>query len=102
MENACRIFRTNCVAGIVADEARCRAHVAGATAAVTALVEVIGYEAATQVAQEARASDKTVRDLVIEKRLLTAEQFDALVSAEAVMRLGSPMKNDPRESEKGA
>jgi aspartate ammonia-lyase len=96
LENACRILRVHCVAGLVADEARCRAHVVGATAAVTALVEIIGYEAATQVATEARDTGKTVRELVIEKGLLAAEQFDALVSAEAVMRLGSPM-NPPNK-----
>jgi aspartate ammonia-lyase len=96
LANACRIFRANCVAGMTADEARCRSHVAGATAAVTALVEVIGYEAATLVAQEARDTGKTVRQLVIEKGLLAAEQFDALVSAEAVMRLGSPMKGEKK------
>jgi aspartate ammonia-lyase len=94
LENACRILRVHCVAGLTADEDRCRAHVAGATAAVTALVEVIGYEAATQVATEARASGKTVREVVVEKGLMAAEQFDARVSAEAVMRLGSPMRDN--------
>ena len=32
LRNACRIFREHCVAGIEADEARCRSHVEGATA----------------------------------------------------------------------
>ena len=92
LENACRIFRVHCVAGIQADEARCRAHVAGATAAVTALVEIIGYEAATQVAEEARATGKTVRQLVVERGLLSGEAFDSRVASEAVTRLGSPPK----------
>jgi len=90
LENACRIFRTFCVAGLAANVERCRSHVASGTATVTALVEMIGYEAATAVAAEARTAGKTVRQLVVEKGLLTGEQFDALVSAEAVMRLGSP------------
>ncbi|MCX5683986.1 MAG: aspartate ammonia-lyase [Planctomycetota bacterium] len=92
LENACRILRTFCVAGLVANAERCRAHVDSGTAAVTALVEMIGYEAATALAGEARAAGKTVRQLAVEKGLLTAEQFDALISAEAVMRLGSPTK----------
>jgi aspartate ammonia-lyase len=100
LENACRILRTHCVAGIVADEDRCRAHVAGATASVTALVGTIGYEAATRLAQEAGDTGKTIRELVIEKGLLTGEQFDALVSAEAVMRLGSPMNGEPNTPNK--
>jgi aspartate ammonia-lyase len=92
LENACRIFRVHCVAGLEANVERCRSHVAAATTAVTALVEVIGYEAATAVAVEARATGKPVRQLVIEKGILTGEQFDARVSSEAVMRLGSPPK----------
>jgi aspartate ammonia-lyase len=92
LAGACRILRTFCVAGLEANVERCRSHVTSGTAAVTALVEMIGYEAATAVAAEARAAGKTVRQSAIEKGLLTAEQFDALVSAEAVMRLGSPAK----------
>jgi aspartate ammonia-lyase len=64
--------------------------VAGATATVTALVEAIGYEQATEVALAAKGERRSLRDLVIERGLLTGEQFDELVSAEAVTRLGSP------------
>jgi aspartate ammonia-lyase len=96
LAQACMVLRRLCVAGLVADEARCRRHVESATASATALVEGIGYEAASAVATEARASGKSLRQLVIEKGLLTGEQFDALVSGEAVMRLGSP-KRGPTE-----
>ena len=94
LENACRIFRTLCVAGIVADEERCRRSVESSTASVTALVEIIGYEAATDVALAARAGGKSVRDVVIEKGLLTGDAFDHLVASESVTRLGSPPKRD--------
>ena len=94
LAQACRIFRTLCVAGLEADAERCRRHVESATASVTALVEGIGYEAATRVAEEAQATGKTVRQVVIDRGLLTGPQFDALVSSEAVTRLGSPPKKD--------
>jgi aspartate ammonia-lyase len=90
LRQACVIFYRFCVVGIEADEARCREHVAGATATVTALVEAIGYEQATEVALAAKGERRSLRDLVIERGLLTGEQFDELVSAEAVTRLGSP------------
>ena len=92
--NACRIFRENCVAGIEADEARCRAHVEGATASVTAMVEWLGYGKAQALARRAHAEGKTVREIALEEGVLSAEQFDALVSPESVSRLGSP---DPEE-----
>ena len=90
LAGSCSIFRRHCVAGIEADEDRCRRHVHGATAILTALVERIGYEAATEVARLAQAEGRSVRQVVLEKRLLTAAQFDYLVSPENVMRLGSP------------
>ena len=96
LANACEIFRKHCVAGIEVDEARCRAHIDGATACVTALVERLGYEAAQAIAATARETGRTVRDLAIAHGHLTAEEFDALVSAEAVTRLGSPrLQRDP-------
>ena len=90
LRNACRIFRENCVAGITADEARCRTHVEGATASLTALVESLGYEKVQALAAQARATGKSVREVVTEDGCLSPEQFDKLVSSENVARLGSP------------
>ena len=96
LANACDIFRRHCVAGIEANEERCRRGVHGATAAVTALVERLGYETAQAIATTARETGRSIRDVAIADGHLTAEEFDRLVSAEAVTALGSPMKKrDP-------
>lgn len=87
--NACTIFRQYCVEGITADEAQCRRHVETATASVTALLETIGYEKATELARRAEKENRSVRELAVEMGLLTGEQFDELVAPEAVTRLGS-------------
>jgi aspartate ammonia-lyase len=89
LTDACDIFRRLCVVGIEANADQCRRHVDGSTATVTALVEAIGYEQASLVAAAASAECKSVRELVLERGLLTAEQFDELVSPERVTRLGS-------------
>jgi aspartate ammonia-lyase len=90
LTNACDVFRRLCVEGIEADEERCRQLVESATATVTALVGRIGYEQAQTVASKAAAENKTVRQVVLEMGLLSAEQFDELLTPEAVMRLGAP------------
>jgi aspartate ammonia-lyase len=90
LRNACMIFCRYCVSDLEANESRCRLHVENATASATALVEVIGYEAAQEIAAAARADGKTIRQIVIERGLLTPERFDELVSAEWTTRLGSP------------
>lgn len=96
--NACSMLRRFCVAGLVADEARCRRNVDGATATLTALIDRIGYHAAQGIADEAAVSGKGVRTIVLERGLLTAEDFDELVSAENVTRLGSPSRKEKTRS----
>jgi len=83
------ILAAHCVAGLTADEAHCRAHVEASTAVVTALLPALGYETASQVAAYAAGHALTIRAAVKELGLLTDVQFDALITPEAVMRLGS-------------
>jgi aspartate ammonia-lyase len=98
LAGACDILTRHCVAGIRADEERCRRNVLSATASVTALVGEIGYKAAEEIAAEARRTGKSVRDVVVGKGLLSAEQFDRLVSPENVMRLGSADARGPERA----
>ena len=83
-------LRRNCVEGIEADEERCRAHVHAARAAAAALVPEIGYEAASELAAEAARAGASVRDVALARGVLTAEQYDAALTPEAVLRLGTP------------
>ena len=48
---ACDMFARQCVAGIEAHEEQCRWHVAGATAAATALVDRCGYTTVSQLSK---------------------------------------------------
>ncbi|MCX7048544.1 MAG: aspartate ammonia-lyase [Candidatus Sumerlaeota bacterium] len=91
LTNASSILRRHCVEGMRADEERCRRHVDGATACVTALVGALGYEKAQEVALAARAERKTIREIVIEKNLMSSEQYDSLITPEYVTRLGTPL-----------
>jgi aspartate ammonia-lyase len=94
LTNACSIFHRHCIAGIEADEARCRIYVEGATASLTAMVEALGYEKAQEIAERAHAENKLVRELVVEEGILTNEQFNHLIAPEHVTRLGSPAKEN--------
>jgi len=83
-------LRRHCTDGLEVDEARCRRHVENSTAAATALLPVLGYERAGEVVKLARANRQSIREAVISRGWVTGEQFDELVSPEAVCRLGSP------------
>ncbi|MFA6242886.1 MAG: aspartate ammonia-lyase [Candidatus Hydrogenedentales bacterium] len=91
LANACDILRRHCVDGIEADEARCRAHVESSTAIATALLPALGYDRMCEVVGHAQREGKSIREtVVLSEGLLTPEQFDELITPEAVCRLGSP------------
>lgn len=90
LANACDILLRHCVSGIEADEERCRMQVRNSTAAATALLPALGYDGMCRVVRKAREENRTVRDIVLSEKLLTADEFETLVSPEAVCRLGTP------------
>jgi len=89
LTRSCEVLRSRCVTGIQANEERCRAHVEASTAAATALLPAIGYDRASEVAKRAQAEGLTIREVVLDEGLLTEEQFEQLITPEAVTRLGS-------------
>ncbi len=90
LRRSCTALRCRCVEGLQADEARCRAHVEGATALATALLPALDHARAAQLAAEARDRGTSVRALCLEKGWLDARALDALLTPEAVCRLGGP------------
>jgi aspartate ammonia-lyase len=93
LANACDMLGRLCVAGIEANEKRCQMNVLNSTATATALLPALGYDGMCRVVQLAREEHKSVREIVLDQKLLTAEQFDELISPEAVCRLGMATPN---------
>ena len=92
LTGACDIFARHCVAGIEADEHRCRRNIDNSTVLLTALIDKIGYDAAEKIAREVAASPcskQNIRQLVIDRGLVTAAEFDELTSPQRVTKLGS-------------
>jgi aspartate ammonia-lyase len=85
---ACETLASKCVDTLEANEAACRRHVEGSTATVTALVGPLGYEKAQEILKLSKERSVSIKDAAIASGLAPAD-FDALISPEAVMRLGS-------------
>jgi aspartate ammonia-lyase len=81
---ACRTLGERCVAGITADRERARQLVDGSTALVTALNPYLGYARASEIAREALATGRRVYDLVLEKKLMSKEDLDAVLRPEVL------------------
>jgi aspartate ammonia-lyase len=62
LKNACDVLRERCVGGITANPDRMRYFVEHSIGIVTALVPIIGYERATEVAKDALATGRGVYD----------------------------------------
>ncbi len=77
--NASHTLRVNCVDGITANPDVCRHYVDHSIGTVTALNPVIGYERATELAEEASRTGRGILELVREKRILTDEQIADLL-----------------------
>ncbi len=80
LRNACIVLRERCVTGITANADRMRYFVEHSIGIVTALVPVLGYDVATDIAKSALASGRGVFDLVLERRLLSREQLDEILN----------------------
>jgi aspartate ammonia-lyase len=85
-----------CVEGIRADETRCRELLDRSTAVATALSPYIGYAKTAEVAKESVKTGKSIRELVLERKLLDAAQLDRILSAEEMTEPGIPGKEKAR------
>jgi fumarate hydratase class II len=70
-------FARRCVEGIEADRARTRELLERNVIVVTALNPHIGYDNGAVVAKEALATGRSVREIVLEKGLMSEEELDA-------------------------
>jgi aspartate ammonia-lyase len=88
--NAMRVLQDRCVAGIRADEDRCRELLDRSTALATALSPYIGYAATAEIAKTAVATGRSIRELVRERKLLPDAQLDEILAVEAMTSPGIP------------
>src|ERR1019366_8731483 len=79
LANGACVFADTCVHGIEADAARCSEFVQRSLMLVTALNPYIGYDQAAVVAKEAFATNRTLREVVLDKKLMDAATLDRVV-----------------------
>lgn len=86
LKNGMQTLRTKCVDGITVNEKHCWDLVKNSISIVTALNPVLGYETCTSLSKEALANDRSIYDLVLEKKLLSQEELDEALSPENMIR----------------
>ncbi len=88
LTNALKVFTNKCVKGIMVNKERCYQYATGSMAIVTALNPYIGYSKAAEVAQESLLTGKSIKEIVLEKRLLSEEKLVKLLSPVSMTKPG--------------
>jgi fumarate hydratase, class II len=88
LSTASEAFSDRCVAGIEANVARARELVERNAIIVTALNPHIGYDNGAKIAKEATATGRSVRELVLEAGLMSADELDAALDIKSMTEGG--------------
>jgi fumarate hydratase class II len=83
------VFAQRCVAGLEADAARCRELMERSLMLVTALAPRLGYDVAAEVAKEAYATGRSLREIVLARGLMNAAELDRALDPLAMTRPGA-------------
>lgn len=84
MTEAVKTLTDNCIIGIRANEKRCRELLESSVGVVTALCPYIGYEKSAEIAKNSLKTGKTVKELVVEKNLLTEQEIKKILDPYAM------------------
>lgn len=82
LTNGINAFTNKCIKGIKANVERCRQFAEATLAIATALNPIIGYSAAAETAKEALRTGKSVKNVVIEKGILSKRKAERILNPE--------------------
>jgi fumarate hydratase class II len=76
LASAADVFAKKCIDGISANAETCEGYIEKSLALATGLVPKIGYDKAAAVSKKAYQSGRTVRDVILEEKILSEKEFD--------------------------
>lgn len=90
LSNVVQVFAKKCVRGITANVQRCRQMVEQSVGIITAINPHVGYETATIIAKEAITTGRPIREIVLEKGMLSEEELDIILNPQEMTKPGIP------------
>jgi aspartate ammonia-lyase len=79
LTNFTPIFTANLIAGLSANKEKLQANIEKSPVIVTLLAPKIGYQKSAELFKESMKTGKTIRELVMSKKLMTKKQVDSLL-----------------------
>jgi aspartate ammonia-lyase len=85
LKNFLPIFAANLIDGIEANKDRLESYIEKSPVLVTLLNPYVGYLKAAEIYKESLKTNKSIRELVLDKGLMTKEQIDKVLSKENIL-----------------
>ena len=80
LKESIKIFRTNCIDVVVANEENCKKHLDNSLVLVTSLTPYIGYDMATKIVVDCDNNPEKIRDLVLKNNLIEVNKLDEILN----------------------
>ena len=85
LKNFLPVFSANMVDGLKANSERLESYIEKSPVLVTLLNPYIGYLKAAEIYKDSLKTGRSIRELVLEKQLMTKEQLDKALSKESIL-----------------
>jgi aspartate ammonia-lyase len=91
LANGCKMLREHCIVGLKLNRHKIQQHLEASLISLTALAPYFGYARMSELVKKAQKEGKGIRQVVLEEKLLTEQQYDKLMSPS---RLTRPSKKE--------
>ncbi|HTT45698.1 MAG TPA: aspartate ammonia-lyase [Thermoplasmata archaeon] len=91
LTNYLPVFARSCVDGITANPAQLERYMVKSAAIATILTPRLGYMKVAEVIHEAERTNRPVKEILVEHKLLTQEEVEALLGNAALLKLTRPV-----------
>jgi len=90
LRNGIELFIHKCIKGIKANRERCREMVEESYVQAPALIRHIGYNEASSLAKECVAENKSLRTVILEKKIMDSKTIDRILNPLELTKPGIP------------
>ena len=81
LKSATKMFRSECIDGLRVDEKRCKENFDNSFVYATAFNPYLGYSTVSKLVQEAYAKNNSLKQLIIEKKLLDERDVEKIIAS---------------------
>jgi fumarate hydratase class II len=82
LSSGSQILAEKCITGITANKQKCMENIDKSLAMATYLVPHVGYDTAASIARKADKTGKTIKEVVLEEKILTESELTKILFSE--------------------